>query len=213
MKITDNPLPPIEMRTANLEKMGEGRPSGLHLGEILTWGDIKLGRFKTLPDMNPQQAGLRMQAGFLWETAYEYACRRWLQAVRGQDSHVITQLEMVQVDGIWMTPDGLHVERQHLEEYKATWKSAKKVLTPELFQDHFPRWVMQSCAYCNALGVTVVDFFIFFMNGDYSWKPPYGDPHLRWLTLEFTPEEIMKNWALVCAWKDSMLRESEWTPH
>lgn len=191
------------MRTADLTKMGEGRSSGLHLSQVIH--NMKVAAGENVGEIKGDQPYVRMQEGFLWETALEYmiagmpldeaielAFKRYMTALR---KDVCTQVT-VERDGIHMTPDGYLDTPGELESYKSTRKSFRKAATGADFQANFWPWFVQEQAYALALGVDTVRWIVLFQAGDYSKGRGTG-PIVVQGTAVFTPEELLANWRVV----------------
>jgi hypothetical protein len=189
--------------SAELTAMGEGRPSGLHLSQVLhSW---KEGLGEKVGQPEGDQDGVRLIEGFLWETAVEYmlggcgfddamglAFKRYMRALR---SDLTTQIK-VEKDGIHMTPDGVDQEKGELESYKFTRKSFKKASKGSEFQANFWPWYMQESAYLWAMGYDTATLIVCFAAGDYTGGP--GDPpKILQGTGVYSPEELKSNWDLI----------------
>jgi hypothetical protein len=96
--------------------------------------------------------------------------------------------------GVIYSPDQLIYNGvTRLGEFKCTWYSIRQGI-----QDpKFDKWFCQMKAYCYHLQTTHARLYVLFVNGDYSWKEPYGGPHVRAWDIEFTPVELNKNWAML----------------
>jgi len=139
--------------------------------------------------------GLTAEIGFLWEET--------LSRVFG--SRFAARLGEVIVDGIALSPDGFNYDEilacPVVEEYKATWKSSKNDPT-----DNWD-WMVQTKAYCYALGVEATVFRILYMMGDYKGSGPL----YRECRILYTDQELRDNWEMIlnnrdAAWKE-ILRE------
>jgi hypothetical protein len=192
---------PCEPRDGSLRPMGEGRPPGLHLGQIIQRMRVAVG--EASGDVPGDQPNVRMQEGFLWEAALEYvvsgmsvdealevAFKRYMVAIR---SGIARQVS-VQKDDIWMTPDAFNGDRGEIESYKVTRKKLQR--SQDEFESSFWAWVVQEKAYCLAMGVDTVRWVVLFQAGDYSRGPGSG-PQMLESTGTFTPEELVENWRIV----------------
>ena len=92
-----------------------------------------------------------------------------------------------------------------LEEYKCTWRSLRR--WNEDPEENFLYWFMQVKAYLQMLKLTKVRFFIFWVNGDYTYKPGRG-PQVTTQEFEFTKEELEDNWATLMAHALNATREA-----
>lgn len=200
---SDFPMHGANLRDASLQPMGEGRPSGLHLSQIIH--HMKVAAGENVGAIPGDQPNVRMIEGFLWETALEYvaagmplddaiglAFKRLMVSLR---SDVTTQITLEQ-DGIHMTPDGYNEEKGELESYKCTRKSFKNAATKEEFESNFWPWLVQEMGYAYALGVDTVTWIVLFQAGDYSKGRGTG-PIMVQATAVFTPEELQENWRVV----------------
>lgn len=178
---------------ASLQPIGTGRSSGLHLS-----GLVKSAVFrrtgKESKAIEGEQDAVRMQAGFLWERAMEYAFTEYMQAER----KTIKKQVKVTLDEVTGSPDGVCTKDNVLEEYKLTWRSMKR--WNESPEENFLNWFMQVKGYLWMLGLTKVRFFIFWVNGDYTYKPGRG-PQVTTQEFEFTQEELQENWQELMAQK------------
>ena len=203
---------PIEdnMLSAELKRSGEGRPSGLHLSHVLH--KMKEAAGENVGGIPGDQPGVRMQEGFLWETALEYmiagmsldealetAFKRYMVALRGGMS---TQVKL-EKDGIHMTPDGFNSEKGELESYKMTRRSFARAQTQEEFENNYWTWIMQEQSYAYALGVDTVTWIVLFQAGDYSKGRGTG-PICVQATATFSAEELAQNWKIILANAEGM---------
>lgn len=182
---------------ANWQEMGKDRPEGLHLSDIL-YGrmyDDNFGEpaWKKDPD-DPEYPNIRMQMGFFWERMVDF---QWKQFCQQQPIEVDTQFQ-VELDDIHMTPDGVmrsnDWERDVLMECKATWRSLRR--WEEDPQGEFTVWFWQAMAYCHALDLNDVEFYVFWVNGDYRYKNGRG-PIATKQRFHFTDEELEDHWRSV----------------
>ena len=196
---------PCEMRDSQLRGKGEGRPDGLHLSGIIH--RMKVAAGENVGGIDGDQEGVRMQEGFLWESALEYvaagmkldealevAFKRYMIEVR---SNITTQI-MVEKDGIHMTPDAFNPTVGEIESYKVTRRTLRKARTQEDFEENFWPWMVQEKSYCYAVGVDTVRWIVLWQAGDYS-KGVGSGPQMLESTAVFTPEELVENWRVVLA--------------
>jgi hypothetical protein len=197
MKITISNFQ-YELRTANNLRMGEGRTKEIHLSDILRWMRVRMeGEFK---GDNPNFAMM----GFVFEVLLAQSISTYLIAQRDT---VISPGEC-EMDGIWLTPDGLDVASEILEEYKATWKTMRKI---DDLEGEFWYWLAQIKAYCRALGTRKARLIALFVNGNYTYCDPDGGPRLKSIDLEFTAQEIEENWTMILNNRRAMVKEG-WKP-
>lgn len=138
-----------------------------------------------------EQPWLRAWVGFVWERCLEWFFKHALASRR----NIIRPPEQ-ELDGVFMHPDGLCTDDGSLEEYKLTWVSMKNGASAAAFAKKFPRWMMQVMGYAKALGVTKVRFWVFWVMGDYTFKPGHG-PQCRVYEVEFEQDEVDGNWEMV----------------
>ena len=181
--------------------MGEGRPAGLHLGDIIR--QMKVAAGETYRPIPGEQDGVRIQVGFLWETAAEYMAdglsledaldTAFKRLMVGHSRPLATQVR-AEKDGIHMTPDAFDSARGHLLSYKATWRSLSKARSKEDFEANFWTWVVQEASYAYALGVDSVTWVVLWVCGDYTGAK---GPKVLQATARWTPEELVENWRIV----------------
>lgn len=191
MKTTKLELYDFKQYDGDLNPMGTGRSSGLHLSSLVKAAVQEI-TGKEMKAIEGEQEGIRAQMGFLWERALEYAFKEYMNAER---KGIKKQLK-VELEGVKGSPDGLSIKDNVLEEYKCTWRSLRR--WNEDPEESFLYWFMQVKGYLHMLGLKRVRFFIFWVNGDYTYKPGRG-PQVTTQEFEFTEEELQDNWALLMA--------------
>ncbi len=196
MQVFDLPFE-IEVVTADLKRMGEGRAPGLHLGQIIRVMQEEAGR--NLGDIEGEQKNVRIYAGFLWEEAMEWAFKRAMGATRP----VERQCQGFELDGIHVSPDGICLDCPRMEEYKFTWKSLRHFREQDEFEKLYWHWLVQIKGYLWVLGLTECDLFVFFANGDYSYQPGAGPQVVR-RRLSFELGELERNWQNILKVKERM---------
>ncbi len=206
----------LRLVDASGRAMGEGRSVGTHLSDILNFIEANLEENKfprePIPAEIDQRAGLQfaqLMGGFVLEECIDHAFRSW--AVKSLQL-VDAQRELF-VDGVYMTNDGRDGERQVIFEMKSTRKSRRKMDEAlqlhesegdtSLLMQHFWRWMMQVMAYAYHSGCTKVCLVVWWMRGNYTWKPG-GEEDVRLYPLEFSAEELEANWKNLLAWKARM---------
>lgn len=174
---------------------GPHRPPGIHVSTIIR--DL-------MAASDPKKYGgpgggidpvtqLRFEVGFAFERALElgFQTRRNVNIIRP---------DPIQVDGIWLSPDGFDTEAWAVSEFKATWKRAVDLPDdPSVWY-----WIVQIKAYCHALGVSAARLWALFLNGNYK-----GGflPDMRVWDLAFQPVEIAENWRMILQHRDFMRRK------
>ena len=165
----------------------EPREGGLHLGTItksLIQSSILARKGKGFTDME-----LTAEIGLLWE--------RTLSKIMG-DKYA-QRPGQIQKDGIWMAPDGIGPDPEGefpiaIEEYKCTWQSSNRSPT-----DNF-KYMIQVKSYCRAIETPIAVMRIFYIMGDYKGSGPL----YRVARIEFTQDELNRNWAMVLQHKEEM---------
>ena len=88
---------------------------------------------------------------------------------------------------IYLTPDGVSISDEYLEEWKNTSKSANTPITHQKFS----RWVQwQIPAYLKALNLYVCRLRVYFSRGDYTDNQPIW----KEFTLTYTKQELDETW-------------------
>ena len=201
---------PFVTLTADLRPMGEGRPEGLHLSDIIR--QMKIAEGEKVSDIEGEQPGLRAWEGFVWESALEYmAAGATLEQAMDLSfkRHMVKQRQgiakQVQVDrdGIHMTPDGLNAVVGESESYKMTRKSFAKAVTLDEFEQNFWPWHVAEMGYCRELGVDTCRFIVLWMAGDYSKGPGTG-PKILQVSVTWTADELEENWRRVLKVKEGI---------
>lgn len=135
-----------------------------------------------------QNRGLMLQASLsVCEHGVEFEHTPCPQACAPSESTIIT-----------LSPDGNDTIDRTLEEYKCTWRSSSRLTT---FEEDFWDWLVQTKAYCFVLRYLRVRFFMYFVNGNYAPRKP----HVRRMDIEFTPEDLIKNWNMLMGHRRRML--------
>ena len=190
--------------TGDLRPMGEGRPSGLHLSQIVHRMKVDAG--ENVGELPGDQPGIAMQTGFLFEMALEYAFREFMGVQR-----TIERQRHLLLDRVHGTPDGFDRERWVLEEDKSTTRSMRAWEEDPL---SFWTWLVQTKGYLKMVAaaegkpVNLVEFFILFFYGDYSRKPGRGR-QIRRTLLYFPDEEIDAQWRVTLRYRDVLEMEQE----
>ena len=170
----------------------EEREEGLHLGEVIKslMSSSGLGyKGKGFTDME-----LTAEIGLLWERilgkvmAEKYAMRP----------------PQIQVDGIWMSPDGIGPDPREevplvVEEYKAAWASIRRSPADNFY------YMCQVKAYCYALGTNVAVMRIFHVMGNYKGSGPM----YRVARIVFSDLELKQNWDMMLRERDRIVKKQE----
>ena len=193
---------PFNSHTVNIsvERFAK-RSAGIHLSSIIKDRLITAGierKTKGKP-FTPEEQHLLFQRGFLWERMVSefVETEEWLQHqlemssahhfAEGQlevdtlvDKQLIRPGECM-LDGVYMTPDAIHIGDFRVEEWKCTAMRAKGFD----IEARRPEWLWQGAAYAKVFGMTKAFFRIWHIN-DNKIEP--------WL-VEWTQEEVDTNWA------------------
>lgn len=221
MKLTQLPSLDLEL---NKPTLGYVRTPGLHMSEI--YGSLykKLdARRYDKPETAHSNAAkaVRMEVGTAFEEVLEEALASRIFGERPGEfvsrhakdctryrSHVAVGDTPCRCGaGVIFSPDYLITEDDgsiRLGEFKCTWMSIRHGI-----QDaRFDKWFCQMKAYCYHLRLRQARLYAMFINGDYSFKPPAGDPHIPnpW-NIEFSQKELDANWHVLLrhALKEKMI--------
>lgn len=206
-----------EFRTASGEVFGtsKDRAVGTHLGAVLKYIRIKLG------ELNLTNNNAFAMFGFIFELLVEKALASYLSF---GEKDMIEPGEQC-CDGIYMNPDRFNPflgKQGTVFEYKATWKSIGGSKTKPsifldgdrdagldvpVFQERFWYYLMQLMAYCRAMGTRRGTLVILFINGDYTFREPYGGPQFVAIEWVFTTEDLEENWTMLVREARNMERE------
>lgn len=173
---------------------GLDRSDGLHQSDVIDY--IMTNQGVSYSDSDWDRSSM-FEAGFTWEEVFEDAFKRRREPVIRPDE--------ISLDGITGSPDGYNWRNGELYEYKWTWKSQNSFAILEQY-----RWHMQVKGYMKMLSsenrkVTVVNWFVFFANGDYRGSGPRAVQY----RVEFSPREIDENWHMFLMAKKDMEEASE----
>lgn len=182
---------------------GEGRSTGLHVSEIIRFIRERVTGIKYVEQEGDPNWAL---IGLIFENMIEDAFSRYMSAARRD--LIVSQSELC-VDGVYLTPDAFNVEDGVCEEFKATYRSLRKLNEPDGMVTHFWPWLTQVAAYCYALGCDTARIVALFVMGDYSYRPPDGGPQIRCIEVTFTPQELEDNWKMLLANADAVRKEKE----
>ena len=166
------------------------RPEGLHLSTIIHHLTSQIEEFPDHSkdvDKGETAKNAKMSMGIAWEGILSWAIGHVYPSNRIVYPGYFTR------DGIIMNPDRYDYVDNVLEEYKATWYSARKADTPQKFAEFFWWWIIQAKAYCRELGTLKARFRVFFLNGNYA--PPMPKPK-QW-AIDFTQAELESNWKML----------------
>jgi hypothetical protein len=190
------PFSPV-LLDASGRPMGEGRGLGVHLSDVIRFMRITLGELDEAALANTPQ-GFAI-GGWLFELWMGQALATYLSY---SDANLIAPGEC-ELDGILMNPDRLDIDDERLWEMKATHKTMKKLIDAdgsinvEGLKKFFWYWLVQILAYCKVMGTRKARLVVNFVNGDYTFKPPFGGPQFVAIDFEFNQAEVEDNWKMV----------------
>ncbi len=169
----------IEWEYPHALRGGPPRNKGLHVSTVLLEIGRNLGRdvFVQPPGTKPNL--LWAEVGFLWEDVIGHTFCHYDTVFRPNE---------IQVDGIYMSPDGIEATNWILEEYKATWKSTRRLPQENWY------WMMQVKAYCYGIETLEARMRILYLNGDYA---QHREPIVKAFALTFTQRELDENWQAI----------------
>jgi len=157
--------------------------TGVHLKKVvddlflLLWEQERRGKQEEFDDVSRG----RMELGFLFEDMLSIALA----------DRLAPRYPSQEFDGIWISPDGVRIAEEYIEEYKVTWASSKT--RPP---DQNWRWMAQTKAYAHVYGFKKVKFTVLWVCGDYS-RPirPHWPPRRYMCT--FSELELQQNWQMI----------------
>jgi hypothetical protein len=183
-------------------KSGLPRAPGLHLTAVIKSLMNKLGHGKTAPGW---EMNVCADIGFLWEDALAWAYR---DKRMGCTCHGITgdifRPPPMQIDGIWMSPDGVGPDIEGGEpwanhEYKCTWRSVNKSPLDDFY------WSTQFQSYARGLGTRVTIVHVMYLLGDYKGSGPL---HRVW-RIVWDTDYMEQTWGMILREKEVMTDETK----
>jgi hypothetical protein len=103
----------------------------------------------------------------------------------------------LEFDDIYGTPDLWDIEEWCTVEIKLTWASSTRA--DDIEDSWFWRYWSQLKSYCYMAGQTKGRLIIVFINGNYRYGEPEGQPTGMMWEWEWTPEELHENWQMIKA--------------
>lgn len=178
------------------------RSPGIHLSTILKDYMVTAGvNRKAGKDFTKIEQHLLFEQGFLWERLVkeytdsdEYRQYEWDRFVElglkpilddeAGSGYIIRPGEQ-QMDGVYLTPDGINLKLFFYEEWKAT-KISPKRLNRESLPTIKPEWILQCAANCRVFKMTRAMIRV--------WH--YGElpPLVQQFVVDWTAEEIEDAW-------------------
>jgi hypothetical protein len=194
---------PITLRDlVEANEQSRNRTPGLHLTDIVRTILVKIDPKRYSKDYGPSSENWQ-EAGFVWEDILSRVFA--LRASTTRSAATRWRPGELLKDGILLSPDGLCIEPELtftrkdgtvaqytdaliVEEYKATWKSARGF---DLYDKRFLWWLLQLQGYCYAAGTTLARLFVLHINGQYESYIPQTTSFI----LEFPQMELDDQWA------------------
>ena len=165
------------------------RSPGMHISTIIRSLCIRLGHFDP-EKFNDDNKVTRFEMGNAFEDAVIHALRaRWTK----YDPDRYVDIGELEKDDLFGTPDLYDVIDDIIHEMKLTWMSSRRGPGDEKFW----KYEVQIKAYCWMIESTTAHLHVAYLNGDYSYKSPGGDPTYRVWKYEFTPSELAENWLML----------------
>ena len=207
-------ITPLAEHALELNKptVGYVRTPGLHMSEIYTslYKLLDAKRYdKEETDASRAAKAVRMEVGTAFEETLEEALASRIFGDRPGEyvtQHVpeCPRAAPIAVGdpacrcgaGVIYSPDYLIFEDDQpprLGEFKCTWMSIRHGIEDQ----RFDKWFCQMKAYAYHLRVRQARLYAMFINGDWSFKPPWGDPHIQVWNIEFTQRELENNWVML----------------
>lgn len=188
----------MKRREVQIDLTRDEKREGLHLSSIIK---------SILVGLDPKRFGGGLTSSSYARFEVGYALEDMLTRRRLERGVLLQQ--SVEKDGVRMTLDGLDILTPGWKvlESKATWLSLRdpapkgKLGMPRT-PDHpkFRHWIWQTMGYCHGVDTNRALLEVLFVNGDY--RP--SQPVLKAWELEFTPQELQENWAMVLNAKRSL---------
>lgn len=163
----------------------EGRSSGIHISGIIYALCVARGIYKPGSTLAEDEK-TRMNLGNALEDAI-------IARYCVSDKRRYIRIGEQECDGLFGTPDMLDTEEWAVHEMKLTWMSSRHAVDSAKLW----KYLVQLKAYCYMLKTLVGYLHICFVNGDYSYQSPGGDPTYKVFRLEFTKQELDDNWAML----------------
>lgn len=160
-----------------------GRSKGDHVSTLIFELCVELGYIKLDDEEEVNQA--RFELGNAWEFAI-------INRFQLEHPNDYLQTEELQLGSIFGTPDLVNMPKRAVNEFKASWMSAKN--GPG--SDKFWKFERQIMAYCHMLGWRLAYLHVAFVNGEYEFYR-WGAPKWRTWRYKFTTQELEMNWKML----------------
>lgn len=154
----------------------------LHLSTI--YRDLDEAWRQTVRDSIDEDTNYYLTMGWMWEWALS---RAFADAYAVGD---LSRTEEWERDGIVGSPDSMRMDPYRVVEFKATYRSERKL---ESMEKWFWTWLVQAKSYCWMTGAREWELHALFVNG--NWRPP--QPNVRSLLIQFSDAECEENWEMI----------------
>jgi hypothetical protein len=159
---------------------GPPRSEGLHVSTIIQ---------SMLRDMDAKKYGSdqdKAKQALFWQ--WGFAFERVMERAFAENRIDVLRPGELEMDGVYLTPDGVSLDDGANDEIKVTWRSPKGFP----YDQKWWNYITQFKAYCRVLGTNTVRVRKLYAVGDMGRLPS----HEAW-ELTFTNDEIEKNWQLL----------------
>lgn len=163
----------------------EDRSNGVHISGVIYALCVARGIYKPGEALSEEEK-TRMNLGNALESAI---IAKYQQA----DKRRYIQVGEQECDDLFGTPDMMDIIEWAVHEMKLTWMSSKHhIESVKLW-----KYLVQVKAYCYMLKTLIGYLHVCYVNGDYSYRSPGGDPTYKVYRFEFTKQELEENWAML----------------
>lgn len=104
----------------------------------------------------------------------------------------------LEYEGHTGTPDLWFMPRWATVEIKMTWASSRRA--EDIGDPWFWHYWTQLKSYCHMAGQDTGILVICFVNGNYRYGDPEGEPTMRAWEDTWDPEELLENWQMIKAY-------------
>lgn len=183
-----------------------GEPAHVKSGASISTGRL-VGDlyYRVIRKMDPTQDPdmvWRMNIGFTWENTLEQVYKQDM----GRREALLNGVERPPIfvmDDVGCAPDGVHKKDGYITEYKATWKSAKKLND---FEHEFKPWIWQVAPYCLKYNMMVAVFYPMCFVGEYGKEPEKRRVGAYRVVKWFEPGERESIWKMLLGHKAYMTK-------
>lgn len=183
------------------------RSEGAHVSNIVN--DLYYRVIRKMEFADDPDGVWRMHMGFTWEEALEQAYKQ----VNGRREKLLNGVERpeeIELDGVFGHPDGFKPAQKkagepgYITEYKATWKSAKKL---DDFEHEFKPWIWQVTPYCIYHKVDIAVFYPMCFLGEYGKEPQKRRAGAYRVVKWFQPGELQDIWKMLLGHLEQMKKQ------